>query len=143
MLMSLKMTTPDPAIRGARVQYWSKQIGEPFDFGDELCVVVIDEVLALRKTQSASLLTGSRRRRKRVRDEVETRDVGGLLIQLVASEPGVIRETCVDIGEVVSVGEVLAILETVGEAGSSDPEGSIDNLLAIRVVANSIEAEEL
>jgi len=143
MLMSLKMPSVDPAIHGGRVHRCSKKVGEPFVFGDELCVVVIDQVSALRKTQSASLLTRTRRRRKLVGDEVETRDVGGLLIQLVASEPGVILETSVDSGGNVSVGGVLAILETVGDAGSLDSERSVDDLLEIRVVANSIEAEEL
>ena len=142
MNVSLQMPAVGPSLQGGRVVRWSKAPGESFAFGDELCVVSIEQVVALRKTQTASVLTGSRRRRKKVRDELEMRHSSGLHFQLVASEPGAIGEHVVEVGGLMKVGDVLAVLESGDTDGDPVPVSDPKSLPSLRVVANPIDSLE-
>ncbi len=139
MKLRLEMPSVGPALQGGRVIKWSKSPGESFAFGEQLCVVSIEQVVALRKTQQASVLT-SRRRKKKVREEFEMRESVGLHFELVASEAGVVHQHLVDQGGPMQVGDVLAILGSEGD--DSDVPGDVSVLPAIRVVANPIDPEE-
>ena len=139
MKLSLQMPSVGPALQGGRVIKWSKAPGDVFAFGEELCVVSIEQVVALRKTQQASVLT-SRRRKKKIREELEMRESVGLHFQLVASESGVMHEQLVSAGAPMKVGDVLAVLGSDGdEPGDA---GDLSSLPAIRVVANPVDPEE-
>ncbi len=139
MKLSLQMPSVGPALQGGRVIKWSKAPGEPFAFGEELCVVSIEQVVALRKTQQASILT-SRRRKKKVREELEMRESVGLHFQLVASESGVMHEHLVQEGAAMKVGDMLAVLGSDGD--EPGPVADMSSLSAIRVVANPVDPEE-
>jgi pyruvate/2-oxoglutarate dehydrogenase complex dihydrolipoamide acyltransferase (E2) component len=140
MKLTLQMPSVGPQLQGGRVIKWSKAPGESFIFGDELCVVSIEQVVALRKTQQASILT-SLRRKKKVREEVETRETSGLRFQLVASEGGVVLEHLVATGGGIKVGDTLALLASGGEPGGEAAQ-DIASLPSIRVVANAVDIEE-
>ena len=139
MKLSLQMPSVGPALQGGRVIKWSKAPGEPFAFGEELCVVSIEQVVALRKTQQASILT-SRRRKKKVREELEMRESVGLHFQLVASESGVMHEHLVQEGAAMKVGDMLAVIGSDGD--EPGPVADMSSLSAIRVVANPVDPEE-
>jgi len=140
MKLALEMPSVGPALQAGRVVKWSKAPGEPFSFGDELCVISIEQVVALRKTQQASVLT-SRRRKKKMRDEIEQRETSGLHFQLVASEHGVLLEQVVGTGGPMKIGDVLAVL---GSGENDDDQDLVDHsaLPTIRVVANPVDPEE-
>ena len=140
MKLSLQMPAVGPALQGGRVIRWSKQPGEAFAFGDELCVVSIEQVVALRKTQKASALT-SRRRKKKVREELEMRESVGLHFQLVASESGYVSDVLVPAGAAMQVGDTLAVLSSESE-DSTEAGADPASLPAIRVVANPVDPEE-
>ena len=140
MKLSLQMPAVGPALQSGRVIRWSKQAGETFAFGDELCVVSIEQVAALRKTQQASVLT-SLRRRKKVREEIQMRESVGLHFQLVASEPGSVVDHLIPAGDPMQVGDVLAVLASEGDDGAAPP-ADVASLPAIRVVANPVSTEE-
>ncbi|MDJ0955124.1 MAG: hypothetical protein QNJ81_15715 [Acidimicrobiia bacterium] len=140
MKLSLQMPAVGPALQGGRVIRWSKQTGESFAFGDELCIVSIEQVAALRKTQQASILT-SRRRKKKMREEIEMRESVGLHFQLVASEAGTVIDHLIPAGQPMQVGDVLAVLASEDDDGAAPP-GDPDSLAAIRVVANPVDPEE-
>jgi pyruvate/2-oxoglutarate dehydrogenase complex dihydrolipoamide acyltransferase (E2) component len=140
MRLALQMPSVGPQLQGGRVINWSRAPGETFGFGDEICVVSIEQVVALRKTQKASILT-SRRRKKKMRDEIETRETSGLHYQLVASEEGVVMEHLVPVGGEMKVGDVLAVLGS-GEDGNDTTTTDPASLPPIRVVANPVDPEE-
>ena len=134
------MPAVGPALQGGRVIRWSRQPGEEFAFGDELCVVSIEQVVALRKTQKASALT-SRRRKKKVREELEMRESVGLHFQLVASEAGYVAHHLVAAGAPMQVGDTLAVLASEVDDVTETPADP-STLPAIRVVANPVDPEE-
>lgn len=142
MILSLEMPFINPSVEGGRVVRWSKRPGESFAYGDELCVIGIEQVVALRKTKTASVLGGSRRRRKRVRDELETRDIGGVRLQLLASEGGTMRQLVIEAGTTMQVGDVLAVLQTADSDDEPIPDTDFDDLPSLRVVAIPFDAEE-
>lgn len=142
MNLSLQMPFVGPALQGGRVVRWAKKPGDSFVFGDELCIVSIEQVLALRKTQTASILGGSKRRRRRVREGLEQRESVGLLFQVVASEPGTIRRLLVEVGQPAKVGDVLAVLTAADSDDTSAASAHLDDLPSLRVVANPVDPEE-
>ena len=139
MKLSLEMPSVGPALQGGRVIKWSKAPGDTFAFGEELCVVSIEQVVALRKTQQASVLT-SLRRKKKVREELEMRESVGLHFQLVASESGIMHEQLIKQGEPMKVGDLLAVLGSDGD--EPGPVTDLSSLPSIRVVANPVDPEE-
>lgn len=140
MKLALEMPSVGPAFQSGRVIKWSKAPGEPFTFGDELCVVSIEQVMALRKTQQASILS-SRRSKRKMRDQIEQRETSGLHFQLVASEDGVLLDQVVAAGAQMKIGDVLAVLGS-GDAGDDQSPLDPAALPTIRVVANPVDPEE-
>ncbi len=138
MKLSLQMPQVGPAFEGGRVLSWAKEPGESFEFGDELCVIAIEQIVALRKTQQASVLT-SRRRKKKMRDELEHIETSGPHFQLVASEPGVMLEHIVPAGGPMRIGDLLAVIGSGGDDDSAVDDPA--SLPQIRVVSNHLEED--
>jgi pyruvate/2-oxoglutarate dehydrogenase complex dihydrolipoamide acyltransferase (E2) component len=141
MLMKLEMPLIDPSLRGGSVLKWLKREGEAFAFGEEICVVVVDEFAALRRTARATLLSG--RKRRSLKSDLEIRQGKVYLrVALTSSDSGFIRKIVADDGDPIAVGDLLAVVSTT-DNGVLD--GTVDDWKAaptMRVVANMLQHDD-
>lgn len=142
MNQTLQMPFVETSLPSGKVLRWMKHPGESFVYGDQLCIIAIEDAMFLRKSRSASRLTGMNPRKKWTQHRIEKHPIGRIEVEIIASEPGTMRDHIVDVGEPANVGDVLAILQT-GETEYSPPSGDvIEDLPPLRVVANHLEPEE-
>jgi pyruvate/2-oxoglutarate dehydrogenase complex dihydrolipoamide acyltransferase (E2) component len=131
----------DPSLRGGSVLKWLKREGEAFAFGEEICVVVVDEFAALRRTARATLLSG--RKRRSLKSDLEIRQGKVYLrVALTSSDSGFIRKIVADDGDPIAVGDLLAVVSTT-DNGVLD--GTVDDWKAaptMRVVANMLQHDD-
>ena len=140
MICKLEMPLIDPSLRGGRVVRWSKQVGDPIGFGDEICIVALDEFAALRRTARATLLAG--RKRKKLKSDLEVREGKVFLeVALTSSDHGVLRKIIKESGDQITIGDTLAIVtsETEEDLGQ---ELAWAEAPALRVVANTLGDDE-
>jgi pyruvate/2-oxoglutarate dehydrogenase complex dihydrolipoamide acyltransferase (E2) component len=140
MICKLDMPLIDPSLRGGRVVRWSKNVGDSISFGDEICIVALDEFAALRRTARATLLAG--RKRKKLKSDLEVRSGKVFLeVALTSSDQGVLRRIIKEQGDQIVIGDTLAIV-------TSEVEEDLGQELAwaeapvLRVVANPVGDEE-
>lgn len=135
--MKLEMPLIDPSLRGGRVLRWTKREGDGFGFGDEICVIAVDEFAVLRRTGRATLLSG--RRRKSIKDDVEVR-AGKVYVEvsLTSADRGVVRRVVADDGDPIAVGDLLAVVSTGESAELEGTESDWRRAPAMRVVANPL-----
>ncbi|MEN8238283.1 MAG: hypothetical protein ABFR53_03665 [Actinomycetota bacterium] len=140
MILKLEMPLIDPSLLGGRLVRWSKSVGDPINFGDEVCVVALDEFVAVRRTARATLLAG--RRRKRLKSDLEVRS-GKVFIEvaLTSSDRGVLGKIIKAEGDDVGIGDVLAI---VSSQGDEDLGSEVDwsGVPGLRVVANPVGGDD-
>lgn len=140
MICKLEMPLIDPSLLGGRVVRWSKQVGDPIGFGDEICIVALDEFAALRRTARATLLAG--RKRKKLKSDLEVRSGKVFLeVTLTSSDQGVLRKIIKEQGDQITIGDTLAIV-------TSEIDEDLGQELAwaeapvLRVVANPLGDDE-
>ena len=140
MICKVEMPLIDPSLRGGHLVSWSKQIGDDINFGDEICIVALDEFAALRRTARATLLAG--RKRKKLKSDVEVR-AGKVFLEvaLTSSDQGVLRKITKQEGDKIVIGDILGIVTTQVE---EDPGQEIAwaDAPVLRVVANPVGDEE-
>jgi len=126
----------DPSLRGGRVVSWSKSVGDGITFGDEICIVELDEFAALRRTARATRLAG--RRRGKLKSNLETR-TGKVLLQvaITSSDSGVLRKIIKGQGDEIAIGDTMAIV-TAQENDDLGGETDWAKAPALRVVANTV-----
>lgn len=130
----------NPSLRGGRVVSWSKEVGDPISFGDEVCVVALDEFAALRRTARATLLSG--RRRKKLKSDLEIRSGKVFLeVAITSSDQGVLRKIIKNQGEQIAVGDTMAIVSS-GEGDELGEEKEWAKAPVLRVVANPVGGDE-
>jgi len=137
VISALAMPLIDPSLRGGSIVRWVKKTGDPIAFGDEICIVGLDDFAVLRRTARATLLAG--RKRKKLKSRLERRS-GKVLVQvaLTASDRGILGRILKEAGAPVAIGDVLGVV--VSEEG--EPIRSESEWLdapRFRVVANTAE----
>lgn len=115
---------------------WNKQIGDHIGFGDEVCVVALDEFAALRRTARATLLAG--RRQKKLKSDLEVRTGKVFLeVAITSSDEGVLRRIVKNQGDQIAIGDMLAIV-TLHEDDDIGVEQDWLQAPLLRVVANPV-----
>jgi pyruvate/2-oxoglutarate dehydrogenase complex dihydrolipoamide acyltransferase (E2) component len=137
VICKLEMPLIDPSLRGGRVLRWSKKVGDEISFGDELCVVALDEFAALRRTARATLLAGQRR--TKLKSDLEVR-AGKVLLEvvIVSSDQGVLRNIIKNNGDQIAIGDTLAIVSSHVNDDLGD-ESEWVKAPMLRVVANPVD----
>lgn len=140
MIIKLEMPLIDPSLRGGHVVQWSKAVGDDIGFGDEICVVALDEFAALRRTARATLLAG--KRRDKLKSDLEVRD-GKVFLQvaITSSEPGVLRQIIKEQNAPIAIGDTMAIVST-HDHGDLDQEADWDSAPVMRVVTNPVGGDD-
>ena len=120
---------------------WSKQVGDHIGFGDEVCIVALDEFAALRRTARATLLAG--RRQKKLKSDLEVR-TGKVLLEVAikSSDEGVLRKIVKNEGDRIAIGDMLAIVTSHAD-DDLGREQEWDRAPLLRVVANPFDNEEV
>jgi pyruvate/2-oxoglutarate dehydrogenase complex dihydrolipoamide acyltransferase (E2) component len=130
----------DPSLRAGRVTSWSKQVGDDIAFGDEICVVALDDFVAIRRTARATLLAG--KRRGKLKSGVEARAGKVLLtVAITSSDTGVLRKIIKDQGDKVAIGDTMAIV-TTHDGDDLGREAEWADAPVMRVVANPIDGDQ-
>jgi len=140
MICRIEMPLINPSLRGGRVVRWNKQVGEAISFGDEICIVALDEFAAIRRTARATLLAG--RKRKKLKSDLEVRS-GKVFIEvaLTSSDEGVLRRIIKQQGDEITIGETLAIVTSQINEEFGKESGWAEAPL-LRVVANPVGDDE-
>ena len=140
MSVTLEMPLIDPSLRGGRVVSWTKQVGDPISFGDEICTVALDEFVAIRRTARATLLAG--RKRKKLKSDLEVR-AGKVFLEvaLTSSDEGVLRKIIKQEGDQITIGDTLAIVTSQAEEDLGQESRWVEAPV-LRVVANPIGDDE-
>ncbi len=141
MIMKLEMPLIDPSLRGGKVVRWNFAEGDSFGFGDELCVVAVDEFAVLRRTARATLLSG--KKRKELKSDLEVRG-GKVFVQvsLTSSDSGVLAAIVAGEGDPVVTGSLLAVTSTHDHG---PVEGDVEDwkkASGLRVVANMVPEDD-
>ena len=141
MLMKLEMPLIDPSLRGGKVVRWLKREGDTFGFGDEICILAVDEFAALRRTARATLLSG--RRRRSLKSDLEVRQ-GKVYLQVVltSSDGGVMRRIVADDGDPIAVGDLLAVVSTTDNGALDGTVDDWESAPTMRIAANVLQDED-
>lgn len=140
MIVKLEMPLIDPSLRGGRMVRWDKQVGDRIGFGDEICVVALDEFAALRRTARATLLAG--RRRKKLKSDLEVREGKvHLEVSITSSDEGVLRKIIKDEGDPIVIGDTMAIVASP-DHGDLGGENEWADVPVMRVVANPVGGDK-
>lgn len=140
MIYKLEMPLIDPSLRGGHVVSWSKKVGDHIGFGDEICVVELDEFAALRRTARATLLAG--RRRRKLKSDLEVR-AGKVSVEvaITSSDRGVLRKIVKEQGDQVVIGDTMAIVAS-DDHGDLGQEYEWVQAPAMRVVPNPVGGDQ-
>lgn len=130
----------DPSLRGGEVVSWSKNIDDPIGFGDEICIVALDDFAALRRTARATLLAG--KRREKLKSDLEVR-AGKVRIEvtITSSDTGILRQIIKEQGDRIEIGDTMAIVATEDHA-SIGHEHEWAQAPTLRVVANPVDGDQ-
>jgi pyruvate/2-oxoglutarate dehydrogenase complex dihydrolipoamide acyltransferase (E2) component len=136
MIIRLDMPLIDPSLRGGHVARWSKAVGDEIAFGEEICVVDLDDFAVLRRTARATLLAG--RRRNKLKSDLETRSGKVLLkVSITSSDSGVLRKIVKEEGDEIAIGDTMAIVASP-DHGDIGTEEQWAEAPAMRVVPNTV-----
>lgn len=142
MIQTLQMPFIETSLPNGKILRWMKEPDEPFAFGDQLCIIVVEDAVFLRKSRSASRLTGTKQRRKWTKHRIETHPIGRIEIEVIAAEPGTMRTHVAGAGEPVGVGDIIAVLQTGDDEFVSPGSDVFADLPPLRVVANHLDTGE-
>lgn len=141
MILALQVPFLETFARGGQVVTWHVREGEAVQFGDPICDISLSQWMALRKTKRAiNLARVGEKRKSKVRNDFELReDRGVLVMRVVASENGFLRQIIAGEGQSVVVDDLLGVFSTVpDEQLPLDPAGAP----SMRVVATSSDVKE-
>lgn len=137
--MTLKLVMPflERSVEWARIDKWHKREGDAIGYGEEICDLVVEEVVrhAQEPSRGPLLERASGRVLAYRGTAVEFR------ITLVASDAGQLRRICAAEGERRALGELLALVTTTKEERPASREADIVGAPPFRVVANLIEPD--
>jgi hypothetical protein len=145
VILKLEVPFLNAAIRGGSVDSWHKREGDQISYGEAVCDLVVDEKLALRKSNQANRLVRAARNRRASNERYEWRK-GRILLRyrLTSSESSrtTLRTILAGKGERVLVGDVLAVVTT--EVTEPDPgsAGPWETVPSARLVSNLLEWED-
>ncbi|MGI8517439.1 MAG: hypothetical protein ACR2ME_03720 [Acidimicrobiia bacterium] len=139
MILLLRVPYLEKFARAGRVATWHVGVGAAVGFGDQICDISLSSWMALRKTKRAHKLVQFDAKAKN-RNQFEVRQGEDMLVmRVVASESGYLREIIAREGHTVVLDDLMAIFST--EPEESLPADSSD-ATSMRVVANALEVEE-
>ncbi len=126
----------DPSLRAGHVVSWSKNLGDDIAFGEEVCIVALNEFAALRRTARATLLSG--RRRGKLKSDLEVRS-GKVFLEMAitSSDNGVLRKIIKQDGDPIVPGDTMAIVASQ-DHGDLGEEHEWASATVMRVVANPV-----
>lgn len=134
MLLNLEMPFVNPIIEGGVVDAWHVAPGDSVSFGDPICDVRIEEALGIKRRIMAYQMLP---RRKKGGEQRATKPVNAL-VNVRASDGGILRRIDVAVGEAVTVGDVMGVFST--EADEPLEDDAV--IAAFRAVANIAESGE-
>lgn len=140
MILRLQVPFLETFSEEGSVVKWHVKEGDELQFGDPICDIALSQWMALRKTKRAvSLIKITGKSQGNVKHNFEKREGRGVLVMgVVASEAGYLRDVRAPEGKTVSVGDLLALVTTdPTEPVRDDLEAS-----AMRVVAATKDLTE-
>lgn len=140
MILRLQVPFLETFAEEGNVEKWHVKEGDALQFGDPICDIALSRWIALRKTKRAvNLIKITGKGPGNVKHNFEKREGRGVLVmRVVASEGGYLREVRAPEGQTVSVGDLLALVTT-------DPDELVNDDLAapaMRVVAATKDVME-
>ncbi len=134
MITKLEVPAVDGAMQGGKVLRWHKREGDTIAFGEDICELAIDEFAVLRRTARATLLT--RRRRDKLKSDLETREGVYFEVVVTSSDTGVLRKIVAEEGVRIGVGDLLAVATTDADEPLDGDADRWREAPALRVVVN-------
>lgn len=139
MILLLRVPYLEKFAREGRVANWHVGVGAAVGFGDHICDISLNSVMALRKTKRARKLVQFDAKAKN-RNQFELRQRDDIFVmKVMASESGYLREIVAPEGQTVVLDDLMAVFST--EPEESLPEDSSD-APSMRVVATSLDGDE-
>ena len=140
MILQLKVPFLETFAEEGSVVKWLAKEGDALQFGDPICDIALSQWMALRKTKRAvNLIKITGKSQGNVKHNFEKREGRGVLVmRVVASENGYLREVRAPEGRSVSVGDLLALVST----DANEPLNDASNAPAMRVVAATKDVME-
>lgn len=136
MLLKLEMPFVNPIITEGVVEKWHIALGDTVSYGDPVCDVRIERTIGIkRKIMAYQLLGGGRK--KQQKEERGEKPVNAL-VHVKASDGGMLRDIVAGPGDVVQVGEVMAVFST--DANDAINDESIAEAAGFRAVGNLVES---
>jgi len=140
MILQLKVPFLETFAESGSVVKWHVQEGDALQFGDPICDIALSQWMALRKTKRAvNLIKITGKSQGNVKHNFEKREGRGVLVmRVVASETGYLRDVRAPEGKTVSVGDLLALVST----DADEPLNDASEAPAMRVVADTGDVME-
>ncbi|MFN2487477.1 MAG: hypothetical protein ABR609_12885 [Acidimicrobiia bacterium] len=139
MILQLRVPHMETFAREARVVDWHIGVGDAVEFGDRICDISVSSWMALRKTKRARKLVRFDGKAKN-RNQFEVRQGEDFLVmRIVASESGYLREIIAPLGHTVVVEDLMAWFSTEPEESLPANPSDAPNL---QVVATSLDVKE-
>lgn len=131
--MKLRVELPSlgPAVEGAVITTWHKQVGDQIAYGDELCDVTVEEVTRLRRRLNPKDTVNRKPSRLKYKKWTGVK----VSYRLTSLDTGTLTEIVASEGTGVRVGEQIAALGLDGQ------DESASSGHASRVVVDRIESE--
>lgn len=137
--MILRLVLPpsdaDKSIRHFSVLKWHKLEGDTVAYGEALCDVWADEGHRLYRPRRPDRVLSFLGKRSSTRYLTKTRN---LLLRIISSDVGVLRQVYTQAGATVEVGGLLALLTTDEDEDLAASDGRSANTSTFRVVANDV-----
>lgn len=134
MLLNLEMPFVNPIIESGVVDKWHIAPGDTVSFGDPICDIRIEEALGIkRKIMAYQMLPGRKKS-----DETKMTKPVNALVNVKASDGGILRRIDIAVGDAVTVGDVMGLLSTEEDESLESNE----TIAAFRAVANIAESSD-
>lgn len=112
MKLAVEFPRISPAIEGGTVAHWHKAEGDAVAYGDDLFDIAIEEVTRMRRSLSARLKKPSRAKYRKLSDVSVT-------YRVTSMDAGTLAGVVAPVGTAISVGDVVAHIETGEGSGES------------------------
>lgn len=139
MLLKLLLPPVDSSVDKAAVVRWYKDVGDEVAYGDHLVDVEVRRIKRMKRDLDPKKILKARRGRGEGDDAYWTTDIE-MLVRVVSADFGTLRRTCVQIGELLDPGDLLAVF--VSEPSEAPDDLSDDEIAAaaeFRTTANVVE----
>ena len=138
MTARLEMPFVDRSVQRGVLAQWYKAEGDPVAYGDDICEVVVDEILVLKKTKDARALAAEPTAKRAAVGEgqrLQNRKHMTYRLRLTSSDSGILRRIVVREQERLEIGDLLAVLTTTADEPVDDGKA-----FSFRVIHNRIES---